>query len=188
METLRKAECLHKKVELWCMDEHRIGLQPISTRAWSKRGERLVRKVNIKYEWLYIYAFACPQTGESNLWITNALDSKMYQEVLRKFRNSIPQDIHVLMVEDQAGFHQQPEDAIKNLEIISLPSYSPELQPCERLWKLTDAPIFNKCFESIQEVHRLLSDRCDWLEKQRDLITRQTLFHWWPLTVNGRDP
>ena len=153
MEALRHAESLHEKVELWCMDEHRIGLQPISTRAWSKRGERFVRSVNIKYEWLYIYAFICPETGESHLWLANALDSEMYQKILREFRNGIPQGVHVLLVEDQAGFHQHnTDDPVESLEIIPIPSYSPELQPTECVWKFTDTPIFNKCFDSIKEV------------------------------------
>ena len=35
------------KVELWCEDEHRLGLKPILRRAWSPIGERpLVVKVH----------------------------------------------------------------------------------------------------------------------------------------------
>ena len=67
---------------------------------------------------------------------------------------------------------------------MTLPPYSPELQPAERLWELTDVPIANRAFKSIKEVEAALSDRCVWLEGQPDLVTRHTLFHWWPLLAN----
>jgi transposase len=41
-----------------------------------------------------------------------------------------------------------------------LPAYSPELQPAERLWPLTNEPIANRCFESLDELEAVLFDRC----------------------------
>ena len=64
------------------------------------------------------------------------------------------------------------------------PPYSPELQPAERLWALTDATIANTWFESLDALIEVLSYQCAWLETQRDLLTRHTLFHWWPLCRN----
>lgn len=41
-----------------------------------------------------------------------------------------------------------------------LPAYSPELQPAERLWCLTDEPLANKSFESLNELEKVLLERC----------------------------
>ncbi|OLV19486.1 hypothetical protein BOO71_0002575 [Deinococcus marmoris] len=38
------------------------------------------------------------------------------------------------------------------LETVTLPPYSPELQPVERAWNLTDEPLANRCFESLAEL------------------------------------
>ena len=49
------------KIELWCEDEHRLGLKPIVRKVWSPVGERPVVKVHQRYEWTYLYAFAPSQ-------------------------------------------------------------------------------------------------------------------------------
>lgn len=41
-------------VELWCEDEHRLGLKPIVRKAWSPVGERPVVEVHHRYEWTYL--------------------------------------------------------------------------------------------------------------------------------------
>ena len=53
------------KVELWCEDEHRLGLKPIVRKAWSPVGQRPLVKVHQRYEWTYLYAFARPNSGKS---------------------------------------------------------------------------------------------------------------------------
>ena len=39
------------KVELWCEDEHRLGLKPIIRKVWSPIGQRPHVKVHQRYEW-----------------------------------------------------------------------------------------------------------------------------------------
>jgi hypothetical protein len=46
------------KVELWCEDEHRLGLKPIIRKVWSPIGQRPLVEVHQRYEWTYLYAFA----------------------------------------------------------------------------------------------------------------------------------
>lgn len=41
-----------ERVELWAMDEHRLGLKPVLRRVWAKRGHRPVVRVYHRYEWL----------------------------------------------------------------------------------------------------------------------------------------
>ena len=92
-------------VEIWCEDEHRIGLQPVTRQVWTQAGESPattlpksthpsnsktslrtdnleygwvdlgrstlapMATVNWKREWLWLYAFVQPQTGETYWWI-----------------------------------------------------------------------------------------------------------------------
>ena len=55
------------EVDVWFFDEHRVGLKPILRKVWSKIGERPIATVNHRYEWLYVYGFVKPKTGET-LW------------------------------------------------------------------------------------------------------------------------
>ena len=52
-------------VELWAMDEHRIGLKPILRRVWAPKGTPVRAVVAPRYEWMYVYGFVHPQSGET---------------------------------------------------------------------------------------------------------------------------
>ena len=61
-----------------------------------------------------------------------------------------------------------------------LPSGSPELQPAERLWPLTNEAVANGLFEEIEEVEEVLVERCLELLDQPAAIRDLTNYHWWP--------
>ncbi|WP_204152629.1 winged helix-turn-helix domain-containing protein, partial [Leptolyngbya sp. CCY15150] len=44
-------------VEVWCEDEHRMGLCPIIRRIWVEAGDCPTAIVNWKREWLWLYGF-----------------------------------------------------------------------------------------------------------------------------------
>jgi transposase len=61
-----------------------------------------------------------------------------------------------------------------------LPSGSPELQPAERLWPLTNEAVANRLFEEIEEVEEALVERCVELLDQTEVIRSLANYHWWP--------
>ena len=65
-----------------------------------------------------------------------------------------------------------------------LPPYSPELQPAERLWNLTDEPLVNKSFETLNELEEVLIERCQILSTMTAQIKGITNHHWWPNTAS----
>ncbi|WP_084046341.1 hypothetical protein [Deinococcus hopiensis] len=82
-------ELLLSRVPLWAMDEHRLGLQPILRTVWGPTGKPLVCPVHPRYEWLYTYAFANPQSGESRFWLVLVLHKEAYQAVMSTLANSV---------------------------------------------------------------------------------------------------
>ena len=73
-------------------------------------------------------------------------------------------------------------NTVEGIELLFLPSHSPELQPAEHLWTLTDEPLANRTFNTLDELQEVLSERCAYLRTQTDLISQHALFHWWSLT------
>jgi hypothetical protein len=51
------------------MDEHRVGLKPIVRAIWSRRGKRPQVPVRPRYQWLYVYDFVQPCSGETAWWL-----------------------------------------------------------------------------------------------------------------------
>ncbi len=177
-----KAGEKYSEIELWAFDEHRLGLKPILKKIWVKKGERFIAVVDHRYEWLYLYAFVCPQTGETYWCIMPRVNIDVYEIALEEFAKTVKvsKDKGIVLVLDQAGWHSKKR-LPTGIELEFLPSYSPELQPAERLWELTDEPLANKYFETIDDLEATLKKSCEHLLKERDLITSHTLFHWWPL-------
>src|SRR5205823_5526540 len=63
---VRRLRAAHpgKVVEVWAEDEARLGLKPITRRVWWLKGCRPRSSGRTRYEWLYVYGFARPRTGE----------------------------------------------------------------------------------------------------------------------------
>ncbi len=169
---------------MWTFDEHRLGLRPILRRIWAAKGERPIATVHHRYKWLYLYAFANPETGQSVFYILPQVDSESLSCVLENLAHDLgaSKDHAVLLVLDQAGWHISDKLRVpEGIEFVFLPAYSPELQPAERLWNLTDEPLVNRTFDTLDDLQAVLSRRCAFLRTQPDLISQHTLFHWWPL-------
>jgi transposase len=86
-----------------------------------------------------------------------------------------------LLVLDQAGWHISPKLRVpegKYLEF--LPPRSPELQPAERLWPLSNEGVANRHFEGIDDLEETLVEHCVALREQPEIIRSYTRYHWWP--------
>ena len=130
------------KVELWCEDEHRLGLKPILRKACSPIGERPIVGVHQRYEWTYLYAFARPKTGEVHWLILPTVNAQAFSMALESFARGVGagKKKRVLLVLDRAGWHtaKQKLRVPEGIHLEFVPSHSPELQPAERLWPLSD--------------------------------------------------
>jgi len=170
-------------VELWAMDEHRVGLKPILRRVWALRGQRPRAVVRPRYQWEYVYGFVQPETGATEWLLLPTVNIAVFNLALAHFARAVgagPAQ-QIVLVLDQAGWHQSPQVVVPpGLHLVPLPSYSPELQPAERLWPLTNEPLANRSFATLADLDAVLGDRCADLAEQPDRIRAYTLFHWWP--------
>ena len=170
------------EVQLWCEDEHRLGLKPVIRRIYVPEGEVPVANVNWKFKWLWLYAFVHPKSGETYWWILPYVNTEIFNQVLEDFAREfeLGANKHILLVLDRAGWHISCDLRIpEGLHLKFLPAHSPELQPAERLWNLVDEPIANKSFNTLDELEEILFHRCQDLLQQQDLIQGLTGFHWW---------
>jgi transposase len=123
-------------VEVWSEDEHRIGLGPITRRIWVEEGEVPSAIVNWKREWLWLYGFVQPQSGETYWWILPKINTSLFTQVLQDFANHFGagKDKRIILPLDRAGWHMSKDLKVpEGIHLFPLPPYSPELQPAERL-------------------------------------------------------
>jgi transposase len=88
----------------------------------------------------------------------------------------------LVLVMDRAGWHMSQRLVIPSgICVEYLPAYSPELQPAERLWSVTDEPLVNKSFDKIQDLETVLEERCQILSTtMTEPIKNLTNYYWWP--------
>ena len=85
---------------------------------------------------------------------------------------------------DNAGWHVSGDLAVPpGIELAFLPAYTPELQPAEHLWPLTNEAVANKHFPTLADLDAALSERCRTLAAMPDTIKAATHFGWWPAAV-----
>lgn len=176
-----RAEAPGRRVEVWAFDEHRLGLKPLRRRVWARRGQRPIAISHHKYRWLYLYGFVHPASGAVDWWLANTVGVTFFQAVLDAFAASFGTDTTMVLVLDNAGWHVSGKLRVpENIRLCFLPPYTPELQPAEHLWPLTDEAVANRPFETIDDLAETLDRRCSALADEPDLIRSNTRFHWWP--------
>ena len=124
-----------KRVQLWFQDEARVGNKGRVCHRWWRRGERARGPRQIGYQWAYIYTAAHPASGEDFTLVLPAVNATVMQLFLDHFAATLPDDVHVAMVLDGAGWHDaRALDMPENISLIAQPPYCPELNPVERIW------------------------------------------------------
>ncbi len=171
------------KIEVWSFDEHRLGLKPIIRRVWTKKGKVHEAIVNPGYKWFYLYGFVHPCSGRSHWLILPRVDIEVFNIALKDFAQRYVKfgKKEILLVLDRAGWHTSMR--VKWPDGIHpefLPPYSPELQPAERLWQLTDQPFVNRAFDTLDQMEDIAVDRCRQVMNMRSEVSSLTHFHWWP--------
>jgi transposase len=175
------------RIELWSQDEHRIGLKPILRRIWARKGSRVRAVVRPRYQWIYLYGFVEPESGKTSWLLMPTVNTAAFSLALSAFaqEQGVGPNKHVLLVLDQAGWHKSADLKVpQGLHLLFLPAHSPELQPAERLWPLSNEPLANRVFTSLDELERVQAERCRWLQAHPASIRGRTSFHWWPASLD----
>ena len=114
------------------------------------------------------------------------VDAELLSAVLAAFAEAVGagEDKLVILVLDNAGWHVSGDLVVpKGIEPAFLPAYTPELQPAEHLWPLTNGAVANKHFASLADLDAALGERCRTLAAMPDTIKAATHFGWWPAAV-----
>jgi hypothetical protein len=153
---------------------------------WSPRGQRPRATVQHRYQWCYLYAFVHPQSGQTWWLLLPTVSIAAFTLSLSEFAQAVGAGAgkQILLVLDGAGSHVSPQVQMPTgVHLHFLPPYSPELQPAERLWPLTNEALVNQHFHNLDELQEAQVQRCLRLQATPGVIRRHTLFHWWPRTA-----
>jgi DDE superfamily endonuclease len=168
-------------VEVWGEDECRLGLKPAARRVWCLRGVRPTCSGRHRFEWLYVYAFARPSTGQTISVILPRVNAELMGQALAEFARAADPEGRKLLVllVDNAGWHVAKRLAVPaNVALYRLPPCTPELQPVERLWPLLREAVANRELAGMDELRGRVERRVGWLAEHPEVARGAVGFHW----------
>ena len=169
-----------KPVRIWVVDEHRYGLIPVVRKCWTLRGERPTAPYQTKYEWGYLYsALEVDGKNAAQFLCLPRVDLEMSWLFLAHLAASDPQAEHVV-IEDQAGFHLNPElhEMPARIQVIPLPPYSPELNPVEAIGDVIKDRIGNTLWATLEALEEAIGEEVRPIYESAERV-RSLVSHPW---------
>ena len=124
-----------KPVEVWFMDEARVGQQGTLTRVWAKRGTRPRALRDRRYAWASLFGAVCPERGVGAAVVMPHVNVGAMNAHPAEISRGVAEGAHAVLVLDRAGWHTSPKLRIpENISLLSLPPYAPESNPVEQVW------------------------------------------------------
>ena len=113
-----------------------------------------------RYDWVHVIGAVCPKTGKSAGLISPYLNTDAINAFFDQMAKEIADDVHVVMIWNGAGFHRGNDLRVPdNITLITLPPYSPELNPVENLWHyLRSHHWSNRAYEDYDAIRHAACD------------------------------
>ena len=141
---------------LYCQDESRFGLFTRNGRGLTARGVKPICPFQQKFLNTYLYGAFSPITGSSFILDLPTCDTDNFQLFLDEFSDFNPTEFKVVLL-DNGSFHKAIRLNIpKNICLIFLPAYSPELNPAEKIWAILKKSVELKSFKTIEDLQTVL--------------------------------
>ncbi len=148
--------------------------------------------VQHRFAWRYLVGFVHPASGRTVFHLATTVSIPVFAVELAEFARQVGAgpEKQIVLVLDRAGW-QTGQTSVKlrvpdHVHLLFLPPYSPELQPAEHLWPLTNSVLVNRHFATIEDLEDAQFAHCADLQRQRDRIRSTTSFHRWPKQMHKR--
>jgi hypothetical protein len=152
-------------LEVWFQDEARVGQQGTLSRLWAPIGSRPAMVRDNRRANAYIYGAICPCRRVGAALVMAAANTEAMNEHLKAISAQVAPGAHAVLICDGAGWHAKSKDIAvpANVTLVTLPAYSPELNPIENLWEfLRDNRFGAQVWKSYKAVVAACCDAWNW--------------------------
>ena len=137
-------------IRLMFPDEARFGRMSDPRACWAPAPHRPVVKLALVREFRYEYAALSPWDGALDYMTAENMNTDSMSGFLAQISQRYT-DEFIIMVLDGASSHKSKDRTVpKNVSLVLLPPYSPELNPAEQIWNALRRDYFaNRVFDSL---------------------------------------
>jgi transposase len=159
----REIEALRNRsdVEIWFGDECGVEGDPRPRQRWAIKGSTPKVAYFGSHLRRSVIGAVCPESGEFFSLVINYCDTEFFQVFLNEMAKTVPKkkDIEQYLVLDNATWHKAKTLNWHHFRPLYLPTYSPDLNPIERLWARLKADFFADFVT--RDPHALMGRICD---------------------------
>lgn len=166
-------------VRLMFEDEARFGRMSDPRSCWAPSPIRPVVNLALIREFRYEYATVSPWDGSIDYMTSEKMNTEGMGRFLKQVREAHPAEFNVMVV-DCASSHKSKElEVPKNISLVFLPPYSPELNPAEQIWNVLRRDYFaNKVFDSLDTATEQAEEGLAAMSKNRENTKSLTNWPW----------
>ena len=138
-----------------------------------------------RYQWRYLVGWVHPASGRTCWYWASTVNLAVFAADLATFAQQVgPGPARQIALNlDGAVWHNSAHlDVPADVHLIPLPPYSPELQPAERLWRYSNAPLLSTHFADLAALEEAQMARCAALQTNSALVATiqaAARYHWW---------
>jgi transposase len=143
------------KLEVWVQDEARIGQKGKVVRRWAEKGSSPRAVVHGGFKSAWLFGAFCPERDTGAAVVVEAVSTEAMSAHLAVLSQAVPPKVHAVVLIDGAGFHAKAKDLVvpSNMTLVDIPSYSPELNPAERVWEfLKGGVLAHRLYRTVDEI------------------------------------
>jgi hypothetical protein len=168
-----------RPVRLMFQDEARFGRMVRPKRCWAPAPLRPVVGNGYEREFVYVYGAVSPVEGELDWRLGREMNTMCMAEFLAQVSQAHPADL-IVMVLDGASSHKAKDLAVPdNIRLLSLPPYSPQLNPQEHVWdEVREKEFPNRVYNHLDAVIRQLEQGLPRLAADSDRLRSLTAWPW----------
>lgn len=148
----------YDSVNLYFQDESRFGLMTHIGKCLTAKGVKPIVKYQHAFKNTYLYGAFSPVDGDSFVYEIEGTTSEIFFKYIEQLSLHRPNELKIVVI-DNAGFHSLKDYTIpKNIKLLRIPPYSPELNPSEKIWAYVKQSYKNKVFGNMKKLK-------DWLNQ-----------------------
>lgn len=173
------ANLLSQLKRVVAFDEGRFGLKTWLRRRWCPLGERPPWIVNEEYEWLWLYAAVEPSTGTGVFLLLPMVEGACLELFLQHLHKELGEGSVAVVLDNAPSHHSGEVHWPAEMSPLSLPPYSPELNPAEQIFRHLRKRLSNQIFSSLQELQEALIDELQQFWEHPSVLLHLTGYPWW---------
>lgn len=142
-----------EKWEVFVADEVRIILEALTRRAWLKKGQRTVIKVDRRREYQNYFGVLNQKSFKCHVYEMDWQNQDEIIKALEKYPGK-----RICLIWDNVAFHKGGKirqalskgGKLERIHLINFPPYAPDMNPIEHLWNTAKGQLANIQFDSFE--------------------------------------